>query len=189
MTRKEYLDSLSGKLGTMSYNDVKEIIADIDAHFEEGLASGKTEEEISKGLGDPRDLAIAYMDGNETMINNVLNRNKDKQKQIDKMDKEASGPLFVVLFNVFVGIPAWVVLFFVSIVLAVVDLGLVAAIVALAIKIPATGAFMPGLILLDISMFFTVIFLTCMLYFLFKLFFKGTGKYISWNRKVWNEGF
>ena len=187
MTKKEYLDSLSGKLGTMSYSDVTEIIADINAHFEEGIANGKTEEEISKGLGDPRDLAIAYLDGNETMINNVLNRNKEKQ--IDKMDKEASGPLFVVLFNVFVGIPAWVVLFFVSIVLAVVDVGLVAAIVALAIKIPATGSFMPGLIMLDISMFFTVIFLTCMLYFLFKLFFKGTGKYISWNRKVWNEGF
>lgn len=187
MTRKEYLDSLSGKLGTMPYNDVREIIADIDAHFEEGIASGKTEEEISKGLGDPKDLAIAYLDGNETMINNVLNRNKEKQ--IDKKDKEASGPLFVVLFNVFVGIPAWVVLLFVTIVLAVVDVGLAAAIVALAIKIPATGAFMPGLILLDISLFFTVIFLTCMLYFLIKLFFKGTGKYISWNRKVWNEGF
>ena len=74
MTKKEYLDSLSGRLGTMPYNDVKEIIADIDAHFEDGIAAGKSEADIAKALGDPRDLAIAYMDGNEKIISNALRK-------------------------------------------------------------------------------------------------------------------
>ena len=37
-------------------SEVKEILADYEAHFEEGKKEGLTEEEISKELGSPKDI-------------------------------------------------------------------------------------------------------------------------------------
>ena len=38
MTKKEYLDKLTVELGSMSYNDVKDILADIEDHFTVGYS-------------------------------------------------------------------------------------------------------------------------------------------------------
>ena len=53
MTKKEYLDRLAKELGTLSYNDVQDILSDIDGHFANGIQAGKTEDEIASALGDP----------------------------------------------------------------------------------------------------------------------------------------
>ena len=190
MTKKEYLDSLSEQLGTMSYNDVKEILSEIEEHFAEGIIAGKKEEDIAQALGDPKELGAAYLDGNETKIKSVLRKAAPQMEEMSKTSsRNTTGPLFVVLFNLFVGIPVWVILLAVLIVLAIINITMVVGVVWLACLIPATGAFMPGLILLDLSLLFGAIFLFCLLVFPVKYFFIGTGKYIEWNRKVWAEGF
>jgi uncharacterized membrane protein len=48
----EFLDKLSGALGSMSAAQKKEILADYREHFEAGLADGKSEAEIARALGD-----------------------------------------------------------------------------------------------------------------------------------------
>ena len=63
MTKKEYLDKLAKELGSMSYNDVKDILSDIENHFEESKIAGKTEEEAAAQLGDPSELAADYKEG------------------------------------------------------------------------------------------------------------------------------
>lgn len=190
MTKKEYLDSLSEQLGTMSYNDVKEILAEIEEHFAEGIIAGKSESEISEALGDPKELGLAYLDGNEAKIKSALRKVAPKMEEMPKSTgRNTTGPLFVVLFNLLVGIPVWFILLAVLIILGIVDIAMVASVVWLAFLIPASGAFIPGLIFLDISILFGAIFLFCLLWFPVKYFFISTGKYIKWNQKVWEEGF
>ena len=46
--------------GWDSGNSMKEILADYEAHFEEGKKEGLTEEEISKELGSPKDIYDSY---------------------------------------------------------------------------------------------------------------------------------
>ena len=186
MTKREYLDSLSGELGTMSYNDVKEIIAEIEEHFEGGALAGKTEEEIAKGLGNPKELAAAYLGGDNNKVNAVLRRSTPAGAQEE--DKGHNGPLFVVLFNLFFAIPVWFVLFVILLGGVALDAGIIFSIVRIAMKAAAATLFMPGLIMLDVAAFFFALFLSCLLILLIRGFCKGTGMYVKWNRKVWDKG-
>ena len=186
MTKKEYLDSLSSELGTMSYNDVKEIIAEIEEHFEGGALAGKTEEEIAKGLGSPKELAAAYLGGDNHKVNAVLRKSTPAGQTAE--DKGHNGPLFVVLFNAFFAIPIWFVLFLILLGGVALDAGVVVAIVRIAMKAAGATLFMPGLIMMDVAFFFFALFLTCLLILLIKAFFKGTGMYVKWNKTVWDKG-
>ena len=40
MNRQEYLKKLETSLGSMSYKEVKDILAEIDSHFAAGAAKG-----------------------------------------------------------------------------------------------------------------------------------------------------
>jgi len=57
MTRNEFLGQLRGGLAGLRPQDLTDIIADYDAHFDEGLAHGRTEADIAQSLGDPKRLA------------------------------------------------------------------------------------------------------------------------------------
>ena len=56
----EFLEKLSGALGSMSAAQKKEILADYSEHFEAGLADGKSEAEIARALGDPKQIGHMY---------------------------------------------------------------------------------------------------------------------------------
>lgn len=56
----EFLDKLSGALGSMSAAQKKEILADYREHFEAGMADGKSEAEIARALGDPKQISRMY---------------------------------------------------------------------------------------------------------------------------------
>ncbi|MDD4716411.1 MAG: DUF1700 domain-containing protein [Oscillospiraceae bacterium] len=60
MKMNEYLGALAKSLGTMDGQEKKDILQDYREHFKIGLASGKTEEEISDALGDPEQAAKLY---------------------------------------------------------------------------------------------------------------------------------
>jgi uncharacterized membrane protein len=53
MTRTAFLDRLRAGLRGLSTSTIAEIIADYDAHFSEGVAAGRSEQEIAAALGDP----------------------------------------------------------------------------------------------------------------------------------------
>lgn len=52
MTKQEYLQKLTEKLSIFEEDLAKEIISDYEEHFREGLENGRSEEEISRELGD-----------------------------------------------------------------------------------------------------------------------------------------
>lgn len=56
MTRTEYLDALKHKLESFNMELQKDIMEDYEQHFAEGLAAGKTEDEIIEELGSIEDM-------------------------------------------------------------------------------------------------------------------------------------
>src|ERR1700759_257280 len=57
MNRMTFLRALHEGLAGLPERDIDEILADYNSHFEEGLASGRSEAEVAAALGDPRRLA------------------------------------------------------------------------------------------------------------------------------------
>lgn len=57
MTKTEFLNSLRHRLAGMSPDEIDDVIVDYAAHFAEGRAAGRSEEEIAEALGDPLRLA------------------------------------------------------------------------------------------------------------------------------------
>lgn len=60
MNKKEYLFQLRRYLQGFPTDEVNDILSDYEEHFSIGVSKGKTEEEISKELGNPSDIAKTY---------------------------------------------------------------------------------------------------------------------------------
>lgn len=69
MNKLEFLKLLKLELETNGVHNVQDILADYEEHFAHGLNKGKSEEDISKGLGSPLTLAKAYK--TESMIREI----------------------------------------------------------------------------------------------------------------------
>lgn len=57
MTRADFMSRLRRGLAGLPVPAAEEIAADYEAHFEDGLAAGRTEAEVAAALGDPDRLA------------------------------------------------------------------------------------------------------------------------------------
>lgn len=57
MNRASFLLRLRAGLSGLAKDDVDDLVADYDAHFTEGIATGRSEEDVSRALGDPGRLA------------------------------------------------------------------------------------------------------------------------------------
>lgn len=60
MNKTEFLDLLRYYFRNAKTSEVNEILADYEAHFEEGMSRGLTEEAIAKELGSPKDIYESY---------------------------------------------------------------------------------------------------------------------------------
>ncbi len=57
MDKKDFTYKLSSYLSGIPEEDRQDVIGDFEEHFKEGMAEGRTEEEIAESLGDPKSLA------------------------------------------------------------------------------------------------------------------------------------
>jgi len=57
MNRRDFIERLRLGLSGLPANAVEEAVADYQAHFDEGLAAGRSEEDVAAALGDPTRLA------------------------------------------------------------------------------------------------------------------------------------
>jgi len=57
MNRRLFINRLGAALRPMLAAAADEIIADYEGHFAEGLAAGRTEQEVAAALGDPERIA------------------------------------------------------------------------------------------------------------------------------------
>ena len=183
MNKTEYLNRLSNELGHMPYGDVKDIMQSIEEHFDAGVSEGRSEAEIAESLGDPKELANEFKDG--AKFNQIMKR----RKKVDG-GRDGTGRLFVVVFNIFVGVGMWLVLL-AAIIAALcilgVDLGIIGVIVASIIMGKITEFLVPFIFLL-LTLICVAIFLVILLILGIKYYGKGLKAYIRWNRHVWNYG-
>ncbi|MBR5359157.1 MAG: DUF1700 domain-containing protein [Clostridiales bacterium] len=187
MNKKEYLDLLAKELDSMSYGDVKDILDDMEAHFEEGVEAGKTEEQIAEGLGDPVKLAAEFKDGSN--FSQVM---KKKAAPVIDGNKSADpvGVLLVVLLAIFVAIPLAIVIACILVCLLIIlVLAFTAAVYLIVAAVLGTfGTFLPSAILLAVTLLFACIFLFAVTFLGTKYFCKGIGAYIGWNKAIWYKG-
>lgn len=102
MNKDEYLKKLSKMVKKLPKEDREDILSDYEEHFRIGIEKGRTEEEISKALGDPK--TIVKQIKAEYMVN--LAENKPSLGSIIKAALSISGLGF---FNlIFVAVPALV---------------------------------------------------------------------------------
>ena len=57
MTKAEFLDTLARRLAGLPQSEIDDLVGDYAAHFADGSAAGRSEEEIAEALGDPMRLA------------------------------------------------------------------------------------------------------------------------------------
>lgn len=57
MTRAEFISRLKAGLAGISANQIGDIVADYDQHFDDAIAAGRSEAEVAEALGNPSRLA------------------------------------------------------------------------------------------------------------------------------------
>jgi len=57
MTRAEFIAQLRRALAGMAPKEIDDVTADYGAHFDEGIAAGRSEQDVAAALGDPQRLA------------------------------------------------------------------------------------------------------------------------------------
>ena len=62
MNRSEFIAAMEAQLIRLPKADRDDILNDYETHFVNGIAEGKTEEEVSAQLGDPVELAAVYLE-------------------------------------------------------------------------------------------------------------------------------
>ncbi len=60
MNKKDFINKLSSCLRGITGEERQDVINDFEEHFKEGMAAGRTEEDIADSLGDPRVLANQF---------------------------------------------------------------------------------------------------------------------------------
>lgn len=86
MTRQAFLARLREGLRGLPPQTIADIVTDYEAHFSDGLAAGRSEEEVARALGDPDRLA------RELRAETALNRWRE-----ERSPSSAAGAVFAVL--------------------------------------------------------------------------------------------
>ncbi len=61
LNRREFIETLRNGLKELPENEIMDILYNYEEHFEIGLSKGKSEEEIAEELGEPKNIARAYI--------------------------------------------------------------------------------------------------------------------------------
>lgn len=208
MTRNEYILELTKALSAMPYSEVNEIKNDIEAHFDEASAAGKSEEETAAALGDINDLAEEFLAGTsfKDAVRKLSKAEKIRKQQeksaeyikehkyaeVSKvetsyMNNKEGNKWAVVLLNIIFGVPLGLLILFT---LIGIGLGVVFAFIItglLAIAVPFSGSFIVPTLFLTLAVLCVTLAALFLLILGVKYFAYGLKGYINWNKAVWNS--
>lgn len=187
MDRVVFLNQLRHSLNGLSEDEINDIIQDYEEHFEIGLSKGKSEEEIPRELGNPKDIAKNY-------INSSVENNINKPVNTNTVNSGRKLILFILLglFNLIIVLGPY--LGIIGILLGVFALAFGFFFIGIGILFGApfvafgniqqfhiltVFSFSIGFIALGILVFILSIYLA-------KLLYKLTVKYVRWNIDVIN---
>ncbi|MDR7857783.1 HAAS signaling domain-containing protein [Tissierella sp.] len=205
MNRSEYIELLKISLQGLPIYDIMDILSDYEEHFDIGISKGKSEEEISKELGDPREVADSYKanynssynensnNSNSSSSNNNSNSNSYSNSNHNDNTRKLLISLFLLFFNLIVVLGPFlgIVGLFIGLYggsISIIIGGFVAFFgspLVLFTPIPSPHvltsiAFGVGLIALGTLGIILAIYLT-------KCFYKLAVKYVQWNIKLINN--
>lgn len=189
MNRKEYLDRLRICLQGLPMDEIEDILSDYEEHFDIGVSKGKSEEEISKELGDPREVANNY----RTTYKPNYNRNSYNTSTSNDNTRKLLITLLLIAFNLIVVFAPFMTLVGLLIGLYGVSFSLVIGGIVILFGFPIT-IFTPiptphiltsisfgiGLLALGALAIILSIYLT-------KEFYKLVVKYVQWNVEIINK--
>lgn len=190
MSKKgEFMDALRHYLSDFGNGEREEILYDYEEHFRIGMESGKTEDELIKELGSPKDIAAQYRNADENVITN---------------SKVNSNHSTIGSVGIFIALVFFNLVFVLGIYLGI--LGALIGMCCAAIGVSVAGIAVSVCIILrpiipenvvipsgipDISVFFVGIGTTALgilfcigMFYLVKYFMVVTVKYVKWNIKT-----
>lgn len=142
MNKEEYLKKLSKLIKKVPVDEKNELLLDYEEHFRIGIENGRTEEEISKALGDPANVA------KQIKADYMVKKAEDKPSPTSIIEA-LTAVAGLGLFNIFIAVP--------SLLLAVVIISLVlagSAVIIIGILItlsPLIHVFLPNLIYIPVN--------------------------------------
>ncbi len=191
MNRRDYIDQLKTYLQGLPIDEINDILSDYEEHFDIGISKGKSEEEISSELGNPREVASNYKTTykpNSNRINtNATNISNDGARRL-------LIALLLIAFNVIIILGPFLGLIGILIGVYAIGVSFIFAGIVIFFGVPIT-VFSPiptpsvltsisfgiGFIALGILVIILSVYLT-------KGFYKLTRKYIDWNMDLINKG-
>ena len=112
MTKSQFMNTLKANLTGFSTKEIEEILYDYEEHFNIGLSSGKTEEEIIEELGDPIVTAKQYVDSRtpsrdivsykDTSNNNGSNEKSESKSATPKSTSSDDRVLAIILLVILI---------------------------------------------------------------------------------------
>lgn len=145
MNKHDYLGLLRYYLKDLPTLIVDDIIYDYDEHFNVGIESGKTEEQISEELGSPDDIAKEYLG------TDIYKKRRMQQESVEEIPRPKESD----------NIAKWIVLGLVLLLLSPLIIGIFGALVGVIIRIlGATLGGGVGLIGAGIGLLFSLLDIT-----------------------------
>jgi uncharacterized membrane protein len=138
MSRAAFLSALRANLKGVPPKAADEIVADYASHFDEGMAEGRSEDDIAAGLGDPARLA------RELRAEAGLKR-WDQERSVSEAAAAVLAILSLGAIDILVLFPILLVVISVMVVCGVAAAGLVVAGIVFLLIAPFHGVF-PGLL-------------------------------------------
>lgn len=182
MNKEKFLYRLKAMLSTLSAEECADILYDYEEHFRAGLEAGKTEEEISRELGDPEELAMTFTERCEAA--------PPGPRSVPK----ASKPLLIFslfFLDVCIALPVGCSLVSLWAALLGLALGLVALSSGLLVNfLPNSFPYMPDLarIFMGISMAGLTVLTAIGLWFCVKSSCRMFVRYVRWHKKIIQGG-
>lgn len=186
MNKNDFLQTLELHLKGIPTEDIQEIIADYNEHFEVGLTKGRSEEEIAFSLGNPRTIA-------KELKANILVNQASESFSVNNFFQALIATLGLGFFNLvfvlgpFLGIFGAIIGFLGGSIIVVVSGFAVIVIGFMDMSILLLALF-SGVAVICFGLILTILVLIgC------KYFFKFTIRYLQWNiniitrRRVSNE--
>ncbi len=183
MSRDQFIKELKTYLKGLPVEEIQDILFDYEEHFQIGLSKGKTEDQISKELGDPKNIAKMYKASSKI---NEAESNPSTQNIL----RAIFAAMALGLFNFIIVLGPFIAVVVVIIVIYFISIGFVLGGVGTFFG-TIVSPFLPYKIYLNVHPITSVSFgvgltalgllLLLLSFYLTRLLYKSIVKYLKWN--------
>lgn len=176
MNKKQFLSILETRLAPLHPDERRELLSDVESHFQFGLQNGRSEEEIARELGDPFEMAREALGNSYT----------ETPVQIQGAPS-VMGQLFIgigLFFCALVAVPFQIALWAGGIGLASGAAAGILSPVLVLLEYLYIGTFFPAKLFLSISFVGVGILLAYLVRFVFLGLIAMLRGYIQWNTRM-----